>query len=169
MITRKNTLIITFFIFLFLFSYRPVLADAMIDPEEARVYLITDLVYFAVMFFVTIIIECLVLFILGLRRRRYLWSIFFANLISWPIFVFLSLGLFRVYIDVFLMEFFVVLFEAFFIYFLNKELKLWKLLVMVFLANFISMLISMLEIFHVSLHNHILKVGLSSLWGTSAL
>ena len=86
---------------------------------------------------VNVSFEALVLFLLGLRKRRQILSVLLANLISWPIFYFFSFKSNQL-LSIIFYEIIVILFETVFIYLLNKELKLIKLFIKVGIANLLS-------------------------------
>ena len=147
-----------FVLFFFLFP-NPVFANLAIFPEDARISMIHHSTYIAFMFFLNLCFELGFLYALGLRKRRYLLSIIAANTISWPIFTYLIYAGY----EVLPLELLVILFEIIFIFLLSRDVKLWKLLLLIPLANIVTLLISTQEILTVDLYNQIRSLLINTL------
>lgn len=134
---RKRVFSILVILLLLLLSPPPVLADIYIQSDFEK-FLLGFWGSLIIITLVNMIFEVIILFVLGLRKRKQILSILLANLISWPVFYYLSSETTNQLLTIVFYEILVVLFETIFIYIFNREFKLLKLLLKVFLANLLS-------------------------------
>lgn len=133
---RRILSILIIFLFFFL-SPPPVLADIYIQSDFEK-FLLGFWGSLIIITLVNMIFETIILFVIGLRKRKQILSILIANLISWPIFYYLLSETNEQLVTIVFYEVLVVLFETIFIYIFNRELKFVKLLLKILLANLLS-------------------------------
>lgn len=137
---RKSIFLLSLFLIFVFISPLPVFADSYLPASSFEKFLLGpwgNLIYLIIFALGNMVFETIILFVLGLRKRRQILSVLVANLISWPIFYFASEST-KQFSVIILYELLVVLFETVFIYRLNREVKLSKLFIKIFIANLLS-------------------------------
>lgn len=116
--------------------------------ETTKEVLFFHLDHFFIRFIITFLLEILVFFAFGFRNKKSFYCIFFANLISYSWFYYLSTIL--LCNSIFLMEVGVIIFESLFLKAFLKDIALRKIILATTVANFVSAFLGFIILLFIS-------------------